>query len=175
MRTRWIVWTSILAIATPALGRAQTNPCAASACSIVFDWGNGGTAPDVDRTYGSPSEMEANFASTLTAAGFHLTTAAGQPASLMITMRITPKKNALCDSMPGVNPDYTCQSIDRASIVFTPMDSTQKGFSRIDVSPRCSDPKNLPTYAQFGRYAADYLIYTIVQNGKGSRPSVKCA
>ena len=75
-------------------------------CALVFDWGNGGSAPDVDRKYGSPSEVEASITRVLTGAGFHLTSA-GQPASMTITVRLSEKKKALCDTMPGLNPDYT--------------------------------------------------------------------
>jgi hypothetical protein len=76
--------------------------------------------------------------------------------------------------MPGVNPDYSCHTVQRASVVFTPNDSTQKQISRIDVNPRCSDPKQFPTFTQFGRFAAEMLIFQLANDGKGQRPSVKC-
>ena len=173
MRTRLIHLALFAGFAVPAIAVAQSNPCAEHTCNIVYDWGNGGTSPDVDRRYGAPSELEANLTGGLASAGWRFASS-GQTSSMTITVRISPQNKALCDTMPGVNPDYTCHTVSRAAIVFTPNDSTQKPISRIDVNPRCSDPKNYPTFAQFGKFAAETLIYTIVNEGKGQRPNVKC-
>jgi len=36
-----------------------------------------------------------------------------------------------------------------------------------------SDRRVFPTFHQFGTYAADSVIYTVVNQGKGSRPQVR--
>lgn len=174
MRKSLLVACALGALLSPVAARAQaTRPCSTSPCNIVFDWGNGGNPPDVDRRYGAPSELESTFISGLQAAGFRLA-ASGQPSSMTITLRLTAQNRALCDALPGVNPDYSCHTVQRGAVVFTPNDSTQKQVSRIDVNPRCSDPKVFPRFAEFGRYAAEMLVYQLVNEGKSQRPSIKC-
>jgi hypothetical protein len=165
---------TLSALLLPTEVRAQGgNPCAIGGCSVVFDWGNGGSSPDVDRRYGAPSDLESSFLSGLTSAGFRITST-GQPSAMTITMRISPQNKALCDTMPGVNPDYTCHTVQRASVLFTANDSTVKQLQRIEVNPRCSDPKVFPTFTQFGRFAAETLIFQLVNDGKGQHPAIKC-
>lgn len=165
------LFAAVATVAAPATVRAQSNPCGEKLCNLVFDWG--GSQPDVDRRYGAPSEMENAITAGLTAAGWRFASA-GQASTMTLTFRLTPQKKALCDTMPGVSPDYSCHTVSRAAVVFTPNDSTQKALARVDVNPRCSDPKQYPTFPQFGRYAAETVIYTVMLDGKGQRPSVKC-
>jgi hypothetical protein len=174
MRIKPILPLFLIALMVPGAARAQSNPCADKTCRIVFDWGNGGSAvPDVDRRFGAPSGLENIFAQTLNESGWKFVTGSA-PASLTITVRLTPQNKALCETMPGVNPDYSCHTVQRAAIVFTANDSTQKSIGRVEVTPRCSDPKSYPSYTQFGRYAAEMVVYSVVNENKGQRPSAKC-
>lgn len=173
MRIRWMHLMLAATFAAPAVAAAQANPCVEHPCNVVFEWGTAATPPDVDRKYGAPSELENAFLFGLQNAGWRFVSSQSQ-SSMTITVRVTPQNRALCDTMPGVNPDYSCHTVSRASIVFTPIDETQKPISRVDIQPRCSDPKSFPSFPQFGKYAAEYVIYTVVGEGKGSRPGVKC-
>jgi hypothetical protein len=157
--------------ATARAQDAATNPCQQVTCAIVFDWGGGRSAPDIDRIYGSPADMESAFMARLTEAGFHIATGT---APMTITLRLTPQDRVLCDALPGVNPDYSCHTVGRGTVVFVANDSTAKAPARVDIIPRCSDPKIMPTFRQFGAYAAETVIYAVVNQGKGSRPQVKC-
>ncbi|HXT15218.1 MAG TPA: hypothetical protein VN706_06285 [Gemmatimonadaceae bacterium] len=150
----------------------QNNPCADKPCNVVFDWGGSATLPDPDRHFGLPSELEASFLSTLQSGGMHVT--AGQAGSLVITVRLTPQDRVLCETMPGMYPDYSCHTVQRASVVFASSDASVKLPGRVDVSPRCSDPVLHPAYAAFGQFAAQTVIYTVLNGGKGDRPTIKC-
>jgi len=173
MRTSSIILAAIVATASAA--RAQEapppNPCQTVTCSIAFDWGGGRTAPDADRVYGNPADMESAFITLLTDAGFHIVAA---NAGMTMTFRLTPQDRVLCDALPGVNPDYSCHTVGRGTIIFVANDSAAKAPARVDIIPRCSDPKIFPTFRQFGTYAAESVIYAVVNQGKGSRPQVKC-
>lgn len=161
------------AMTLPALARAQTNPCAERACKVIFDWGNGGgTTPDVDRRFGAPSTLESVFGETLSGAGWKVK--GGADAVVTLTVRVTPQTRALCEAMPGVNPDYSCHTVSRAAVLFNSSDAALKMPGRVDIVPRCSDPKAFPSFAQFGRYAAEVVLFAVVNDGKGQRPTVKC-
>ena len=48
------------------------------------------------------------------------------------------------------------------------------GVTRVEVNPRCTDPKSLPTFTQFGQFAAEYFVF-MASGQKGHRPaSVRC-
>src|SRR5258705_9525357 len=104
MRTKWIHLVIAASLCTPAVAAAQTNPCADRPCNVVFEWGNASTPPDVDRKYGAPSELENAFLSGLQSGGWRVVASQSQ-SSMTITVRLTPQNKALCDTMPGVNPD----------------------------------------------------------------------
>jgi hypothetical protein len=146
--------------------------CRESACLVVFDWSNGSTQPDPDRRYGSPSDLESAFRAKLTAAGYKLT--ASPPAAATITVRLTPQKRALCDTMEGMNPDYSCHTVARGTILFSTGDASANPTARIDVTPRCRDPKLSISMSQFGQYAGDLVVYTLAADPKAGRPSAKC-
>lgn len=146
--------------------------CRDSACAVVFDWSNGGSPPDPDRRYGAPSELEAAFRARLTEAGYKI--AANPPAPGTITLRLTPQTRALCDTMEGMNPDYSCHTVARAAILFSASDPKAAPSAHVDVSPRCSDPKVSMAMAKFGQYAAELVIYTLAADPKPGRPNAKC-
>jgi hypothetical protein len=146
--------------------------CRESPCLLVFDWSNGSTQPDPDRRYGGPSDLEAAFRARLTAAGYKIATTPSAPNT--ITIRLTPQTRALCDTMEGMNPDYSCHTVARAAIVFTSSEPNATQNSRIDVTPRCRDPKLSITMAQFGQYAGDLVVYTLSPDPKPGRPNAKC-
>jgi hypothetical protein len=163
----------VLLAAAPLAAQDSTRVfCRDSACVVVFDWSNGATPPDPDRRYGAPSELEAAFRSRLTAAGYRIAT--NPPASGTITLRLTPQTRALCDTMEGTNPDYSCHSVARAAILFSSSEPNAAPNTRIDVNPRCSDPKVSMAMARFGQYAADLVIYTLAPDPKPGRPNAKC-
>jgi hypothetical protein len=173
MRTKWILAIAACA-AMPAVAAAQTNPCADKACNIVFEWGSsGGSQPDVDRRFGSPADVELSFINGLAARGWKVATN-GASSVVTITVRLTPQNKVLCEAMPGVNPDYSCHTVSRAAVVFVSTDTALKAPNRIDVNARCSDPKSSPSYKEFGRYAAEWVAWNVVEQGKGSRPAIKC-
>ena len=175
MRTNWIRLAIAVALAAPFVASAQeqTNPCADHPCNVVFEWGNSSQTPDVDRKFGAPSELENAFMTGLQNRGWRIVPSQAQ-ASMTIRVRLTEEKKALCDTMPGVNPDYTCHTVSRAAVVFTANDSTAKPLARMDMNPRCSDPKAFASFPQFGAYAAEYVNYSVAAQGKGDRPKIKC-
>jgi len=146
--------------------------CRDAPCLVVFDWSNGGSQPDPDKRYGAPSDLEQAFRGKLTAAGYKIAT--GSVGANAITLRLTPQTRALCDTMEGMNPDYSCHSVSRAAIVFSSSEPNASPIARIDVSPRCRDPKVAITMAQFGQYAGDLVVYTLSPDPKPSRPNAKC-
>lgn len=173
MRIEHSVGLALAGVLLVARGAAAQDPplaCQITSCSVTFEWGNGNTPPDPDRRYGSPTDMESIFLSRLQELGFK--TARGGETMSAITVRLTPLNRAICDSMSGTNTDYSCHTVDRAAITIR-QDEGAKPVPRVDVIARCSDPKVSVTFAQFGRYAAEVLAYTIA-GSKGSRPSVKC-
>jgi hypothetical protein len=163
---------AVLILASPHAASAQdsTLVCHVTPCSVTFEWGNSNTPPDPDRRYGAPTDMESVFLSRLQELGFK--TSRGGDAASSITVRLTPLNRAICESMSGTNTDYSCHTVDRASITVR-LEESVKSIPRLDVIARCSDPKVSVTFAQFGRYAAEMLAYTVA-GSKGSRPAVRC-
>jgi len=76
--------------------------------------------------------------------------------------------------MEGTNPDYSRHSVARASVVFSASESNVAPKTRVDVSPRCSDPKLSMTMVKFGEFAADLVVYTLAPDPKPPRPNAKC-
>jgi hypothetical protein len=147
--------------------------CHTAPCVVTFEWGNSGSVPpDPDRRYGAPSELESSFVSGLQQAGLQVSRSGAAPTVLLV--RITPQNRALCDAAVGTNPDYSCHTAQRAAITIQRSDSVKGGVTRVDINPRCTDPKSLPSFTQFGQFAADYFIY-MASGQKGHRPtSIKC-
>lgn len=173
MRKSISIAALVVLAAAPLAAQDSTHAvCRDAPCLLVFDWSNGGSPPDPDKRYGSSADLEQAFRGRLTAAGYKLATSA--PAANTITLRLTPQTRALCDTMEGMNPDYSCHSVSRATIVFSASDPNASPIARIDVSPRCRDPKVAITMAQFGQYAGDLVIYTLSPDPKPGRPSAKC-
>jgi hypothetical protein len=173
MRTKWFLAFAACA-AMPAVAAAQSNPCADKACNVVFEWGSsGGSQPDVDRRFGAPADVEMAFIQGLNARGWKVAQNSSG-AGMTITVRLTPQNKVLCEAMPGVNPDYSCHTVSRAAVVFVSSDTAIKAPGRVDVNARCSDPKSNPTYKEFGRYASEWIGWTITDQGKGQRPAIKC-
>ena len=150
---------------------AQTNPCKAKPCQVVFDWGDGSVMPDVDRKYGSPAALENAFIQTMNDAGWVVSPST---STVLMTVRVFVQNRALCDAVPGFEPDYSCHTAQRASVLLQSNDSGFKSPGRLDVTPRCPDPKALPTFGEFGAFVASTLIYTVGNGGKGQRPSIRC-
>lgn len=160
--------------AAPLLAQdSSAVACRAAPCVITFEWGNGGAMPpDPDRRYGAPSELESAFIERLQELGFNVSRTGA--ASTTLAVRIMPHDRALCDMSVGTNPDYSCHTAERAMITIQQADAPAKSVRRVDVNPRCADPKMLPTFQQFGRYVADYFGY-MLGDRKGPRPaSIKC-
>ncbi len=160
----------VILLSRGAPAQDSTFACRDTPCGVIFEWGNGNSPPDPDRRYGAPSDMESLFISRLQELGIRTTRGGDGAAS--ITVRLTPLNRAICESMSGTNTDYSCHTVDRAAITVR-QEEGAKQVPRIDVIARCSDPKVSITFAQFGRYAAEMLAYTMA-GSKGSRPSAKC-
>jgi hypothetical protein len=64
--------------------------------------------------------------------------------------------------------------VARAAILFSASEPNVAPNTRIDVNPRCSDPKVSMAMARFGQYAADLVIYTLAPDPKPGRPNAKC-
>ncbi len=174
MRAALITLGFAAAFAAPLLAQdSSAVVCQAAPCIIMFAWGNGGSMPpDPDRRYGAPSELESAFITRLQELGFKASRTGPAPATLLV--RIMPHDRALCDMSVGTDPDYSCHTAERATITIQQADAPAKAVRRVDVNPRCADPKMLPTFPQFGRYAAEYFGYMVVDR-KGPRPaSIKC-
>ena len=173
MRIGIIALAISAAAAAPLLAQDSTAViCHAAPCVVTFEWGSSSSnAPDPDRRYGAPTDLESSFLSNLQQAGFSVTRT-GQSATTLL-VRLTPQNKALCDVAVGTNPDYSCHTVQRANIVIQGGDS-KAGVNHVDVNPRCTDPQVYPSYAQFGRFAAEYFVY-MVGGQKGERPrSIKC-
>jgi hypothetical protein len=170
MRTSTALAAALLVLPL-AVTRAQSNPCG-KGCAIVFDWGNGGAAPDVDRIYGSPSTMEAEFTKVLRDAGWAMTTGTTD-AAIVLTFRPVVQNRVRCEKMSGTNTDMSCHTMSRGTVMFASSDSTVEAPHRVEIVPRCSDPKAYPSFAEFGRFAGEWVVFQTA-GGKGSRPSIKC-
>lgn len=170
MRTKAAAFFAALALPLVAV-HAQSNPCAQS-CFIVYDWGSGGNPPDIDRMFGSPAAMEVSFAKALTDAGWRIVSGTGNSA-MVITLRPVVQNRVSCDTMAGTNTDLSCHTVGRAIASFVSNDSSMKAPNRVEVVARCSDPKNYPTFQQFGQYAGEMIVFQMA-GGKGARPTVKC-
>lgn len=160
--------------ATPLLAQDTTSTvCHTAPCVVSFEWGSSGaTPPDPDRRFGAPSDLESSFLSGLQQAGLQVTENGASSATLLV--RITPQNKAPCDVSVGTNPDYSCHTAQRATITVQRTDSVKGGITHVEINPRCTDPKSYPTFAQFGRYAADYFIY-MASGQKSRRPgSIRC-
>lgn len=172
-----------IALAAIAMAAFSTTPifaqdtatvaCRAAPCVVTFEWGSSGSMPpDPDRRYGAPSELESSFLSGLQQAGLQVSRSG--PAPITILVRVTPQTRALCDAAVGTNPDYSCHTVQRAAITVQRSDSVKGGVTRVEINPRCTDPKALPTFTQFGQFAAEYFIY-MARGQKGHRPtSIRC-
>lgn len=174
MRAALVTFGIAVAFAAPLIAQdSSAVVCQAAPCIINFEWGNGSSMPpDPDRRYGAPAELEAAFIARLQELGFKPGRTA--PAPTTVVVRIMPHDRALCDMSVGTNPDYSCHTAERAMITIQQADAAAKSVRRVDVIPRCADPKMLPTFPQFGRYAAEYFGY-MVAGRKGARPaSIKC-
>ncbi|HEY4307146.1 MAG TPA: hypothetical protein VGM82_21935 [Gemmatimonadaceae bacterium] len=170
MRSRVATLSALIALPIAA-ARAQSTPCGQS-CSIVFDWGSGGTQPDIDRIYGAPSSMESAFAKALSDAGWNVVDTTSN-ASLIITVRPVVQNRVRCDTMGGTNVDMSCHAATRGVAVFVSNDTSLKAPSRVEIIPRCSDPLAYPTFAQFGEFAGQMVVFQVA-GGKGARPTIKC-
>lgn len=132
--------------------------CHTSPCVVVFEWGNSGALPpEPDRRYGAASDLESSFLSGLEQSGLQVSRTGQAPTTLLV--RITPKNKALCDMAVGTDPDYSCHTADRATITIQQSDSPKGGVRHVELNPRCSDTKASPTFAQFGRFAAEYFVF----------------
>jgi hypothetical protein len=161
---------AVVISARGATAQDSTLTCRIATCAVTFEWGNGNIPPDPDRRYGAPSDMESVFLSRMAELGFK--TSRISEATTSIVVRLTPLDRAICESMSGTNTDYSCHTVDRAAITMR-VEEGAKQAPRVDVIARCSDPKISVTFAQFGKYAAEMLAYTIA-GSKGPRPAVKC-
>lgn len=161
----------------PAAQDAAPSPvaCRASDCILDFDWGSGQSAASIpkDRRYGAGTDFEAALKLRLAEQGFRYTDAGGT-GGLKISMRLA-MMNALCDFMPGLNPDRTCKTLRSIDVTFAPNDATIKRFGSQRITNRCGDPNQVMTMAQFGRYAADMIFYVIEgEQAKAAKPVAKC-
>lgn len=154
---------------TSRAAHAQSNPCAQTGCVVTFDWGNGGAAPDDDKIYGTPAALESAFLRALSGAGWRVGS-----GTTTLMLRLTPQNRVRCEAMEGTNTDMSCHTVNRAVASFASSDTSVKAPGRVEVVPRCSDPKNWPTFAQFGQYSGEMLVYQLEKGGKGPRPSLKC-
>lgn len=173
MRIEPIVLAMIAASATPLLAQDSTVVCHTAPCVVTFEWGNSGSMPpDPDRRYGAPSELEAAFLTGLQQAGLQVVRSGQSVTTLLV--RITPQNKALCDLAAGTNPDYSCHTVQRASITIQQNDTPKGGVRRVDINPRCTDSQMSPTFRQFGGFAAEYFIF-MVSGQQGKRPTtIKC-
>ena len=170
MRTSAALFTALVVLPLASV-RAQSNPCGRG-CAIVFDWGEGGTPPDVDRIYGSPATMEAEFTKVLADAGWSIVR--GTPnASIVLTFRPVVQNRVRCEKMSGTNTDMSCHTVSRGTAMFATNDSTVQVPHRVEVIPRCSDPQAYPSFVEFGRFAGEMVLYQAA-GGKGSRPAIRC-
>jgi hypothetical protein len=171
--TTALVFTS--AAAAQDATKASQPVCHASACAFEFDWGSGQSAASiaVDRRYGSGADFEAGFRSRMAEKGFNLTTDLGT-AGLRATIR-TAMTSAMCEVVPGLNPDRRCRTMRDVDITFIPIDTTIKRLGKQRIVNRCGDRNQLMTMMQFGQYVADMVYYAIEGEGiKAQRPGAKC-
>ena len=160
--------------ATPLLAQDTTAVvCREAPCLVVFEWGNSSSMPpEPDRRYGSPSELESAFLGGVQQAGLQVMRSGQAPVTLLV--RIMPLDRALCDAAVGTDPDYTCHTAQRATITIQQAETPKGGLRHVDVNPHCTDPKTSPSFAQFGRFAADYFVF-MVNGQRGRRPtSIRC-
>ncbi|OGU10298.1 MAG: hypothetical protein A2W29_11545 [Gemmatimonadetes bacterium RBG_16_66_8] len=179
MRIRDALLSAALPFAAASAGvspaAAQDVPppavCRAQACGLVLDWGSEGTPTFVDRRYGSISEFEQRVIAGLTTAGYRFIT---NPAAETFRIRLRPRiATAMCDRVPGTDPDMSCRTINDLTADFINADPVYKLPANLRIRNRCGSDMQMDI-ERFSQYVAAMLDYAISQDKDRKRPTARC-
>lgn len=178
MSTRRMLFAFSIGLLATAGGqtaaRAQepaSSLCRSVACTLHIDWGSQGTPSFVDRRYGAPGTFEEHVMKGLTAAGYRFSPAA---ADSMLRIRLRPRiTRAVCDLIPGTNPDQSCQAIGDVTADFLTPEKIDGIPGNLRIRNRCGN-NQLMTIERFGQYVAGMLDYTLARDKDRKRPTPRC-
>jgi hypothetical protein len=178
MTIRRVIYVFSIGLLATAGGRtavraqeAASSLCRNATCTLHIDWGSQGTPSFVDRRYGAPGTFEEHVMKGLAAAGYRFSTAAPDSA---LRIRLRPRiARAVCDLIPGTNPDQSCQTIGDVAADFLTSDKIEGIPGNIRIRNRCGN-NQMMTIQQFGEYVAGMLDYTLARDKEKKRPTARC-
>ncbi len=178
MAIRQFLFTVSMGILATASGQSRAEAqetasplCQNTMCTLHIDWGSQGTPNFVDRRYGTPATFEEHVNKGLAAAGYRFSNA-GPDSALRIRLRPRMTR-AVCDLIPGTNPDQNCQTIGDAMADFLSPKKIEGLPGSLRIRNRCGN-NQMMTIQQFSEYVAGMLDYTLSRDKKKKRPSAKC-
>jgi hypothetical protein len=175
---RRFLFTLSIAVLASAVARsgavaqdAATPLCRGSMCTLHVEWGSGGVPTLVDRRYGAPGTFEEQVMRLLTGAGYRFSNAAADSA---LRIRLRPRMTrAICDLIPGTNPDQSCQTIGDVTADFMSPEKIDGIPGNQRIRNRCGN-NQLMTIDRFAEYVAGMLDYTLSRDKDRKRPTAKC-
>jgi len=154
-----------------AAQEAASSLCRNSMCTLHIDWGSQGVPTFVDRRYGAPGTFEEHMLSLMNSAGYRFSNAAADSA---LRIRLRPRMTrAICDLIPGTNPDQSCQTIGDVTADFLSPEKIEGIPGNLRIRNRCGN-NQLMTIDGFAEYVAGMLDYTLARDKEKKRPTAKC-
>jgi len=178
MRFRQVLIALSIGILGTAAGRsgvgaqeAASTLCRSSTCTLHVDWGSQGTPSFVDRRYGAPGTFEDDVLRALVSGGYRFTNAAADTA---LRIRLRPRiTRAICDLIPGTNPDQSCQTIGDVAADFLTATKIEGIPGNLRIRNRCGN-NQLMAIDRFAEYVAGMLDYTLARDKEKKRPTPRC-
>jgi hypothetical protein len=179
MRIRFAVACAVLPLAavsgkdSPAAAQETPPPavCKDKLCGLILDWGSEGTPTFVDRRYGSISEFEQRVIAGLTTAGYRFNT---NPAADAFRIRLRPRiATAMCDRVPGTDPDMSCRTISELTADFINADPAAGLPANLRLRNRCGSDMQMDI-ERFSQYVAAMIDFTISREKDRKRPTARC-
>ena len=160
------------AFPTPAASQdASPPPCHAVPCGLAVDWGSGGAPTFVDRRYGTPADFQRLVIDALTGAGYQF---AAEAAADAFRLRLRPRlAKAMCDRVPGTNPDMSCQTIGDLTIDFINAAADADLPNNLRIRNRCGSDES-QDIEHFSQYVAAMLDFTMTKDKDRKRPIARC-
>jgi len=150
---------------------APPVPCHAVPCGLAVDWGSGGAPTFVDRRYGTPADFQRLVIDALTGAGYRFAAESGADA---FRIRLRPRlAKAMCDRMPGTDPDMSCQTIGDLTADFINVPAAVDLPNNLRIRNRCGSGES-QDIERFSQYVAAMLDYTMTKGKDRKRPIARC-
>lgn len=167
-----LVFSVSAAAVAPASGQEEAAQplCKSTPCSIVVDWGPQPAPAFVDRRFGAPGELEQRVIQALVAAGYRVS---ADPGATGFRIRLRPELvSAMCDRLPGTNPDMSCRTIGEVRVDWLDADPAWK-LGNLRIRNRCGSDDQMDV-EKFSVYVAAMLDYTLARDKDRKRPTARC-